>query len=156
MKILGVDPGYDRIGVAIIDEDTILFSDCFVTNKNSLFEDRLYEIIKKFNDLLEKYEPELVALEKLFFNTNQKTAMRVAEVRGALISSIKARGLPLEEYTPPQIKIAVTGYGRSTKQQVAHMVERLLKLEDKKRLDDEYDAIAVALTCKASFRSYQQ
>lgn len=150
MRILGVDPGYDRLGIAVLDSEMVIFSDCILTNRESAFEDRIHEISTKFESVLSEYSPEVVAIEKLFFNTNQKTAMRVAEVCGAIIASSKSMGLSVREYTPPQIKVAVTGYGRSTKAQLADMVNRLLTLPDKKRLDDEYDAIAVALTCQAT------
>jgi len=157
MRILAIDPGYDRLGVAVLEKktsETLLFSDCIETTKKSDFDDRLLIICKGIQDIIHNYKPQYLAMENLFFNTNQKTASRVAEVRGALIYIAKNNSMKTYEYTPLQVKMAVTGYGRSDKTQVTEMVKRLVKIEKKHILDDEFDAIAVGLTCLASLRHF--
>lgn len=154
MHIIGIDPGYDRIGVAIIEKDgskeTLVYSDCFQTPKDLEISERINLFINELTELIQKYSVEELAIENLFFNQNKTTAMRVAEARGAMISSAKQCGLIVAEYNPLQIKQAVTGYGKADKKQVHTMVQQLVKLEDRKYIDDEIDAIAVALTHSAS------
>ncbi len=157
MLVLAIDPGYERIGIAVIEKDAkwkdiLIYSDCFKTDSKDKFENRLLQVGEEIARLIEEYSPDALAIEKLFFNTNQKTAMNVAEVRGALIYIGKASKLTLFEYTPLQIKNAVTGYGRSTKEQIAKMVPNLIKINKEIEYDDEYDAIAIGLTCLASER----
>lgn len=151
MRILSIDPGYERLGVAIIDKqkgqkETLVFSDCFKTDAKELFEDRLTSIGLRVEKLIEEYKPEALSIENLFISNNQKTAMRVAEVRGALIYICRKNNLTIREFTPLQIKLAVTGDGKSTKDQVIKMVKLLIKNTKEKALDDEYDAIAVGLS----------
>jgi crossover junction endodeoxyribonuclease RuvC len=98
------------------------------------------------------YTPDMVALERLYFNTNQKTAMAVAEVRGALMYCTTSKNVPLHEYTPAQIKMAVTSWGKATKHDVTNMVRRLIRIEKEIRYDDEYDAIALGITHLAHMR----
>ena len=156
MRVLSVDPGYDRVGIAVLervkDKETLLHSDCFVTKRFDEFSNRLISIGEEVERVIMIYKPEALALEKLFFTNNQKTAMGVAEVRGMLMYIGKKAKLSLFEYTPLQVKQGVTGSGASDKIQVSDMVTRLLKLPAKKRRDDEYDAIALGLTCLASAR----
>jgi len=156
MKVLATDPGYDRLGIAVLEDNHLLFSNCVTTDREDTFDDRLHVVISEFSRIIEEYSPDCVAIEKLFFNTNQKTAMHVAEVRGALIAASKTAGLSVFEYTPGEIKVAITGYGKSDKAQVTAMVKRLVHIEKDIKYDDEYDAIAVALTCAASERNYPQ
>ncbi len=155
MRVLAIDPGYERVGTAVVEKETskkelLLYSDCFQTSSKEMFENRLLEIGNEIERLITEYSPQALAIEKLFFNTNQKTAMRVAEVRGALIYIGKKYGLLSFEYTPLQIKNAVSGYGRSTKAQIAKMVPQLIDIQKEIKFDDEYDAIAIGLTCCAS------
>lgn len=156
MRVLAVDPGYERLGVAIIEKkgsrENLLYSNCFQTAAKLSFDERLTLLGEEFEKLLQEYTPQVFASEALFFTKNQKTAMDVASVRGALFYIAKRHKLPIYEYTPLQIKIAVTGYGKSDKNQVTEMVKKLIKIEKKIKLDDEYDAIAVGLTCLASER----
>lgn len=157
MRILGIDPGYERLGVAVIErihgKDLLVFSDCVRTSATRPFNERLLEIGTAVESIIDSYAPDALAYERLYFNTNQKTAMGVAEVRGVISFVCSKAGLPVHEYTPPQIKMALSGWGRASKTQVADMVHRLIALPDKKkRLDDEYDAIAVALTHLAHTR----
>lgn len=157
MRILGVDPGYERLGVAIIEKPTVgkeqlLFSDCLQTAKSLTFGERLFELGTSLEELIARFAPRSIALEKLFLTKNHKTAMSVAEIRGVITYVAAKNGLSIFEYTPGQVKAAVTGYGAATKPQVEMMVKQLIKLETTPKYDDEFDAIAVALTCAASER----
>lgn len=150
MKVLAIDPGYGRCGVAVIEQmghaETLLYSECIETAAQDEFTDRLAAIIATCERIIDAHNPDAFAIEKLYFNTNQKTAMRVAEVRGALLNMAAMHNMAIHEYTPPQIKSAVTGSGRADKRQVATMLHALLKIEKKPKYDDEYDAIAVGIT----------
>ena len=154
MNILGIDPGYDRIGVAIVNKEggseTLVYSDCFQTSKELEIPERINEFITEMARLIQEYNITELGIENLFFNQNKTTAMRVAEARGAMISTAQQSGLLVAEYTPLQIKQAVAGYGKADKKQVHTMVQQLVRLEDRKYIDDEIDAIAVALTHSAS------
>ena len=158
MKVLAIDPGYDRCGIAVLErvnaKEQVLHSQCFITDRTQTFPFRLTAIGIEVERLLMIYKPDMVALEALYWGSNQKTAMGVAEVRGMLIYLAGKAGLPLYEYTPLQVKAGVTGDGRSDKRQVTEMVRRLVKLPPTpgRRHDDEYDAIALGLTCLASVR----
>ncbi len=156
MRVLALDPGYDRLGVAVIEKintvETLLFSTCVTTSKESPLNERLYHIGTAFEKLLDTYTPDTVAIETLFFNKNQKTAIGVAEVRGILIYLASCHNCTIHEYGPQQIKVAVTGYGKSDKAAVIMMVKTLVKNVPEKALDDEYDAIAVGVTALAHSR----
>ncbi len=149
MKILGIDPGYDRVGIAIIENSILIHSECFDTSAKDKFHTRLKKIGQKINKIIKKFSPDAMAIESLFITKNQKTAMKVAEARGVISYEACLKDIPIYEYSPPQIKVAVTGHGGSDKNQVIKMIPLLLKIQLKKSLDDEYDAIAVALTCQA-------
>jgi len=153
--ILGVDPGFERVGIAILEKTTrskaekILFSRCFKTSAKLDFSERLNLIGEEIKIVIKKYQPEILAIETLFSNTNQKTVMRVAEARGVIIYECVKRGMRIFEASPPQIKMAVTGYGRANKEQIMKMVKILTKIDNTKTSDDELDAIAIALTASA-------
>lgn len=159
MRILGIDPGVERVGIAVIEKTTgltaqagkeiLLYSDCFKTSSKLSQPERLVLIGEEIARLIAQWQPEMLGIEKLFFENNQKTAMVVAEARGVIIYEGRKVGLKINEYTPLEIKVAVTGYGKATKEQVEKMVEKLIILPQKKRIDDELDAIAVALTASA-------
>lgn len=155
-RILSVDPGYGRIGIAILDQTEgrpkLLFSECLETNPQSSLPERLAELRVRLEEVLNEYRPEALALETLFFSKNRKTALAVAEGRGVIVSTVAAQKLPVFEYSPAQVKIAITGYGNSDKKQIKAMLDRLLMIKKKIKLDDEYDAIAVGLTHLASYR----
>ena len=151
MRVLAIDPGYGRCGVAVLErtegtKEVLLYSDCIETSKDADFTARLGTVAGECSRLAKKYMPDALAMEKLYFSTNQKTAMRVAEVRGALIQAATSLGIPVFEYTPGEIKSAAGGYGRADKQQIAKMLHALVKIEKEIKYDDEYDAIAVGLT----------
>ncbi len=149
MRVLGIDPGYDRLGLAVVEgnhsKQVCTYSECFTPEKG-VFEDRLLAAGKHFAEAIQSHAPDAVSLETLFVTKNQKTAMHVAELRGVLIYEARSADVPIFEYTPSQVKLSVTGYGKSDKTGVSWMIEKLLTLPKRKMLDDEYDAIAVALT----------
>jgi len=158
MKILSIDPGYERLGIAILEKnggekETLLYSDCFKTSSKNTFEKRLVQIGQEVKRLIEEYEPVALAIENLFFENNQKTAMHVAETRGVLMYEAVSHGLTLHEFTPLQIKAAVTGSGRADKRAVISMIERLVVIDKEIKHDDEYDAIACGLTFFATNRT---
>lgn len=156
MKVLAIDPGYGRCGVAVVEKNSgkevLLYSDCIETSAKLNFPERLATIIDACAQLMKKHAPDCVALEKLYFTKNHKTAMRVAEVRGALISTASNAGLQVFEYTPGEVKSAAAGFGGADKKAVATMLHALVKIEKKITHDDEYDAIAVAVTHLARAR----
>lgn len=150
-RIISVDPGFERLGVAIIEKENnrkerVIFSECFITSKKENHEERLLLIGEEISRLIKEHNPTSLAIENLFLNSNQKTAMRVAEAKGAVIYEAKKQGLSVFEYSPPQIKLAVTGNGRADKKSIIKMIPLLVKIDHKIKYDDEYDAIAVGLT----------
>jgi len=150
-RVLAIDPGYERIGIAVIEKNNsgkeeLLFSECFKTTTDTSFAVRLKKIGEEVARVIEKYEPKVLAIEKLYLSVNQKTAMGVAEARGVIIYSASLCNLEIFEYTPPQIKLAVTGYGKADKKMVMSMVSKLIKIKEETTSDDELDAIAIGLT----------
>ncbi len=156
--ILGIDPGYGRVGIAIIKKvsggEELRHSECFETDSRMKSEERLLLIKNKVREIIKKYRPQKIAVESLLWSKNKKTALRVAESRGVILSEAANAGVETIEINPNTVKLAITGYGKSDKKQVMEMVDRIAKLEPKKRLDDEYDAIAIALTCAYTSRSH--
>ncbi len=157
MIILGIDPGYDRLGVAVIEKngrnkEKLLYSACLQTSAKDTIYYRFRSIGTEVARIIAEYKPEALALETLFITKNQKTAMRVAEARGIIIYEAVRAGVPVFEYSPMQIKSAITSDGRSDKERVIKMVHILVDMPKKKTVDDEYDAIAVALTHSAHVR----
>ncbi|MAZ67250.1 crossover junction endodeoxyribonuclease RuvC [bacterium] len=156
MRILGVDPGYDRLGIAVIEKsngkEELVYSECFETDSGLPFSERLSLVGTTLERIVAKHSPHHVALESVYFNTNKKTAMDVAAVRGVVLYIGERRKLEVFEYTPPQIKLAVAGAGRGSKEDVISMLHHLVDIKKEILLDDEYDAIAVALTHSAIHR----
>ena len=150
MKVIAIDPGYERMGVAVIEKikgkEFLQYSECFKTSSKIPHEERLKLIGQEIEMLVKKYKPEAMAIETLFFKNNQKTAMHVSEARGVMLYVASVLELRVVEFSPMSIKIAVTGYGSSEKEQVTFMVKKLIKIDSKIKYDDEYDAIAVGLT----------
>lgn len=156
MRILAIDPGFDRMGLAVLEGDpsrpTHVWSECVSPAKGAP-EERLAAIHQAVVDAIREYAPERVAIESLFWSTNNKrSALGVAEARGAALSAAAEAGLSVSEHSPQQVKLAVTGYGNADKKSVAAMIPRLISLPPKKRLDDELDAIALAI-CALSTRA---
>ena len=151
MVILGIDPGIAIVGWGVIDYGGIgtrpkpLDFGAITTHASMKTEDRLAVVYREMQAIVAKYKPEAAAVEELFFNTNQKTGIIVAESRGVILLSCCLAGVPIYEYTPLQIKSAVAGYGRADKNQMIEMVTQFLGLKEKPRPDDTADALAAAI-----------
>lgn len=149
MIILGIDPGYAIVGIGVIEYKGNKFRpleyDAITTKAHTPTSLRLKTIYDEINVFLDKYSPDAIAIEELFFNNNAKTAIAVAQARGVLVVAATNKGIPIYEYTPLQIKQAVTGYGRADKNQIQQMVKMLLNLNAIPKPDDAADALAVAI-----------
>jgi len=161
MKIIAIDPGYERVGIAILEKsfepgnrspEQWLHSETFKTSKNDDINTRLFQVGKRIKELCTEHQPEYLAIETLFFTSNQKTVMAVSQARGIIIFAGQQSGCQIAEFTPLQIKSAVAGHGRADKKSVIDMTTKLISIPDGKRLDDEYDAIACGLTFFAHYR----
>lgn len=148
MRILAIDPGYDRLGIAVVEgnpsKPSLIMSECVLPEKGAR-EDRLARVSDAVTAAIKEYVPDALAIETLFFSINKKTAIGVAEARGAILAAAGAASLPVIERSPQQVKLAVTGHGGADKAAVARMVPKLVVLPAKKRLDDELDAIAIGI-----------
>ncbi|MBU2103915.1 crossover junction endodeoxyribonuclease RuvC [Patescibacteria group bacterium] len=149
MRILAIDPGFDRMGLAVLEGDpsrpTHIWSECISPPKGDTA-DRLAHIHSAVAAAIVAHAPDRVAIETLFWSTNNKrSALGVAEARGAALSAAAEAGLSVSEHSPQQVKLAVTGYGNADKKAVAQMIPRLISLPEKRRLDDELDAIALCI-----------
>jgi crossover junction endodeoxyribonuclease RuvC len=153
MRVIAVDPGYDRVGVAVLEKNTgkehLIFSTCILTNKESTLPERLHQLGIEFESILKIHQPEALAIETLFFNKNTTTAIGVAAARGVVMYLAQNYHCPVFEFSPQAVKVATTGYGNSDKDAVTLMVKRLVVGVPETALDDEYDAIAVGITCLA-------
>jgi crossover junction endodeoxyribonuclease RuvC len=149
LRILGIDPGIAIVGFGIIDKDgsklVPVQYGAIQTDSKTEGTTRLKQVYDTLGELIERYKPDAVAIEKLFFNRNVTTALTVAEARGVLILAAVQRGLPVAEYTPLQVKQAIVGYGRAEKKQVQEMVRIFLKLSAVPKPDDVADALAIAI-----------
>lgn len=150
MIILGIDPGTTRIGYALlnkenIDDISVLTYGCLeIPNKNQV--ERLGVISNFTSGLILKYHPEILSIERLFFTKNVKTALSVSEARGVIINSAAAMNLKILEFTPLEVKMVITGYGKAEKKEIQKMICRILNLEKTPQPDDASDAIAIGLT----------
>lgn len=149
MVILGIDPGYAIVGYGVVrmqqNRYQPLEHGAIVTKAGEDFNRRLEIIYDAVTAVLEKWKPEALAIEKLFFQNNQKTAIQVAEARGVILLAAQKKQVPVFEYTPLQVKQAVTGYGQAQKPQVMEMTRRLLCLKEVPKPDDTADALAMAI-----------
>lgn len=149
LRILGIDPGIAIVGWGILDYNNFRFTpvayDSITTKAGLPVEERLSQIYTQLSEIMEKYKPEAMAVEELFWNTNQKTGIVVAEARGTILLCARQHGIPIFEYTPLQVKQAVVGYGRAEKKQVITMVTTLLGLEKPPKPDDTADALGLAM-----------
>ena len=149
MRIIGIDPGYAIVGVGVIElknhSFTVLDYGAITTDAGMPFDRRLVTIYRDMTEQIELYKPDAVAIEKLFFNTNTTTAIGVAEARGCIRLAAANLGVSVFEYTPLQVKQAVTGYGQAEKQQVMEMTRRILNLKKVPSPDDVADALAIAV-----------
>lgn len=150
MNIIGVDPGIGTTGFGVVSRRSLnSFSfvecGCLTTLPGLPLQDRLLTLSRDFGDLLDRLKPEQAAVEKLFFGNNVTTAFAVGQARGVLLLEIARRGIPMAEYSPPQVKQAVAGYGAASKAQIQAMVSRLLGLAKPPTPDDAADGLALAL-----------
>jgi crossover junction endodeoxyribonuclease RuvC len=149
MVILGVDPGYAIVGYGVVRVQNSRYQTlehgAIVTKADDIFVRRLEIIYDALTQVLEKWRPDAVSIEKLYFQNNQKTAIGVAEARGVILLAAQKAGVPIFEYTPLQVKMAVTGYGQAHKPQVMEMTRRLLCLKEMPKPDDTADALAMAI-----------
>ncbi len=159
MRILGIDPGYAIVGFGAVDYDKNSFTPvqygAIKTNSHTLFEDRLLEIYDDLTELLKVIRPDALSCETLFFTSNQKTAMAVAQARGVILLAARMAHVPVFEYTPMQVKQSVTGYGKATKKQVQELTRTILRLQSVPKPDDAADALALAICHAYSHRSQQ-
>ena len=147
--ILGIDPGYAIVGYGIINYEKNRFSvvdyGAITTEAKTPFNQRLQTIFNSLTEIIEKRKPEAMAIEKLFYNTNAKTVIDVAQARGVIMLAAQLKGIPAFEYTPLQVKQSVVGYGRAEKKQVQEMTRVILNLEKIPKPDDTADALAMAI-----------
>ncbi|MDO5560033.1 MAG: crossover junction endodeoxyribonuclease RuvC [Oscillospiraceae bacterium] len=149
MRILGIDPGYAIVGFGVLDYDKNKFIPveygAIFTQAHTDFNARLCSIFDDMEFIIEKYKPDAMSIERLYFTTNQKTAIDVAQARGVINLAAAKKNIPIWEYTPLQVKQAVVGYGKATKKQVMDMTKRILNLHDVPKPDDTADALAIAI-----------
>ena len=146
--ICGVDPGFARLGYAFIRQDkhpVLVESGCIETQPGEEQAARIHTVVKELENRIKIFNPKRIALERIFFAKNQKTALKIAEIRGALLLTASSLGLEIKEYAPNEIKLAVTGSGAADKLAIRKMIQLILKIGAMPKLDDETDAIAVAL-----------
>lgn len=149
MRILGIDPGIGRCGWGVIETQgskiKAIDYGCIETSASLSIEQRLEEVYREVSKIIKKHEPKAFSIEELFFNNNAKTAFVVGQARGVILLAASQAGMPANIYTPLQVKMAVTGYGRAEKAQIGKMVKTILALKEIPKLDDTSDALAVAL-----------
>lgn len=149
MIIIGIDPGYAIVGIGVVEyvgnKFRTLEYNAITTPAGMPTTERLKKIYQEMTMYIDKYKPDAVAIEELFFNSNQKTAINVAQARGVLLVAVANKNIPICEYTPLQVKQSVTGYGRADKKQIQTMVKMLLGLNAIPKPDDAADALAIAI-----------
>jgi len=158
MIILGIDPGLAITGYGVINETQkieLIDYGCIYTNLKFSTSERLKKIHQELKKIIKKYKPDKIAVEELFFAKNAKTALKVGEARGIILLTIKQNKIPLFEFTPLQVKQAVTSYGRASKQQIQQMIKAILNLKEIPKPDDAADALAIAITCAQTKLQYK-
>lgn len=155
--VLACDPGYDRLGIAVlagsVHASELLYSTCAQTDKKEDIATRLAQLHTELLSVIKKYKPDVIAVEKLFFSTNnKKSALAVAESRGMILTLAGLYSIPVLEHSPQEVKSAVTGYGSASKKDVIAMTKRLIPNIREKALDDEYDAIALSICALATHK----
>lgn len=151
MRILGIDPGTATVGYGLLEENdgqlaVVTYGAIITSPKDGDTARRLQMVYEQLNELLATYQPDVAAVEELFFGRNITTAIRVGQARGVLLLALANANIPVAEYSPPKIKESVSGYGNASKQQVQFMVQNILELEELPKPDDAADGLAVALT----------
>lgn len=156
MIILGIDPGFARLGYGVIDYTNgkykVLEYGTISTEAHTKLEERLMKINLDLKEIISRYKIEASSIEELFFNTNTKTAIHVAEARGVILYTLAEANIEIFEYTPLQVKQALVGYGRADKIQIKEMVKSYLKLSSMPKLDDTTDALALAVCHTHSYK----
>ncbi len=159
-RILGIDPGYGRMGYAVLsavgNELRLLVCDVTITPTGQAYPLRLQLLYEELSVIIARYHPQEAAVEKLFFGKNVTTAIGVAQARGVALLTLVQSGLPIAEYTPSEVKLAVTGYGAARKEQVGYMVQHILGLPSIPRPDDAADAAAIAMCHAHSLHIYTE
>lgn len=153
--ILAIDPGYDRIGVAVVKPgrpSELLHSMCIETSNKDSQQQRLRDVYTRVTKVIQIYHPTHIALETLFFSVNKKTVIKVAEARGIIVLLAGLHDVPLIELSPQEVKQSMTGVGNASKEQVQKMTALTLKLDTKGKLDDEIDAIALGVAASETLR----
>lgn len=149
IRILGIDPGYAIVGFGVLDYDGVKFTPveygAVLTEAGQPFPERLRAIHEDIEFIFDKFRPHSMAIERLYFTSNQKTAIDVAQARGVTVLSAARRNVPVFEYTPLQVKMSVVGYGKAEKRQVMEMTQRILNLAQIPKPDDAADALAIAI-----------
>ncbi len=157
MRIIGIDPGYAIVGFGVIEYERSQFSvidyGAVTTAAETDFNTRLKEIYDDVCYIMDKYKPDAMAIERLYFTTNQKTAIAVAEARGIVLLAARQRDIGIYEYTPLQVKNSITGYGKAVKKQVQELTKNILKLPEIPKPDDTADALAIAVCHAHSYNS---
>ena len=157
MRIIGIDPGYAIVGFGILEYNRAQFQvvdyGAVTTPADMDFNSRLLEIYNDLCYILDKFKPDFLAIERLYFTSNQKTAIDVAQARGIVLLAARQRNIEVFEYTPLQVKQSVTGYGKAVKKQVQEMTTRILKLPEIPKPDDTADALAIAICHAHSYNS---
>lgn len=143
-RIIGLDPGYGRLGFAVIEGTNAFGYGVITTSKDQATAERLREIASDVRTLILQYQPELMSIETLFFAKNVTTGLKVAEVRGVLLMLAAEAGLEIVEVKPNEVKMALTGYGKADKRQMQEMVRAVFKLKKAPKVDDAADALAIA------------
>ncbi len=157
MRIIGIDPGYAIVGFGVLEYNRAQFQvvdyGAVTTPADMDFNSRLLEIYNDLCYILDKFKPDFLAIERLYFTSNQKTAIDVAQARGIVLLAARQRNIEIFEYTPLQVKQSVTGYGKAVKKQVQEMTTRILKLPEIPKPDDTADALAIAICHAHSYNS---
>ena len=157
MRIIGIDPGYAIVGFGVVDYERRVFDvvdyGAVTTDADTDFNTSLLEIYDDICVIFDRYRPEAMAIERLYFTSNQKTAIAVAEARGIVLLAARQRGIEIYEYTPLQVKSSVTGYGKAVKKQVQELTKNILKLPEIPKPDDTADALAIAVCHAHSYNS---
>ncbi|MGI5912401.1 MAG: crossover junction endodeoxyribonuclease RuvC [Syntrophomonadaceae bacterium] len=156
MRVLGIDPGTATTGYGIVDfksgREHLVGYGTIKTAAGLAMSVRLYQIKRELVQIIQEHQPQMVAVEELFYNRNSRTVISVAESRGVILMTAAEAGLPIAEYTPLQVKQSVVGYGNADKKQVQLMVQRILKIDHIPRPDDAADALAIAICCLHSYQ----
>lgn len=157
-RILGIDPGFGRVGYAVVVAQgmdlQLIVCDAIITSASLAYPQRLQQIYEQLGALIAEYQPAEAAIEELFFGRNVTTAIKVAQARGVTMLALAQHGLTIAEYTPSEVKLAVTGYGSARKEQVGFMVRQLLHLSVVPTPDDAADAAAIAICHAHMLRTY--